>query len=291
MMPEGFGTVAEKLRRSTVQVIHAGQRNGATGSGVIWTADGLIITNAHVARDHRAKVELWDGRRFDAEVAATDLRRDLASLRIHAGAVPDATAGDSSVLRAGELVVAIGNPLGFIGALTTGVVHGLGPIRGLGRQSWVQASIRLAPGNSGGPLANATGEVIGINTMVVSGGVGLAVPSNTVAEFLKRGATPSLGVVVRPVAPPAASDNGRALGLLLLEVSPHGAAAAASLMIGDLLTGANGRPFCAVDDLSDALEAARSGLLSLQFTRGGRPAQREVTVRLIVQNASARSAA
>jgi len=93
----------------------------------------------------------------------------------------------------------VGNPLGFIGALTTGVVHALGPLRGVGRQAWVQAAVRLAPGNSGGPLANARGQVIGVNTMIAGGGLALAVPSNAVAEFLRRGATrPALGITVRP---------------------------------------------------------------------------------------------
>ena len=193
-------------------------------------------------------------------------------------------AGDSSSLRAGELVIAVGNPLGFIGALTTGVVHGLGPIRGLSTQGWVQASIRLAPGNSGGPLADARGRVIGINTMVVSGGLGLAIPSNVVADFLRRGAAPSLGIVVRPV------HNGGALGLLVLEISPDSAAAAASLMLGDVLTGVNGRIFQSLSDLSETLESA-SDTVTLQFMRGDRRVPREVHVRLPAQAAFARSAA
>jgi serine protease Do len=262
------------LRRSTVQV-HARERG--SGSGVIWNSDGVIVTNAHVAREQRARVELWDGRGFDADVTARDPRRDLASLRIPTNALPGATSGDSSALRAGELVLAVGNPFGFIGALTTGVVHGLGPLRGLGRQNWVQAAIRLAPGNSGGPLADATGRVIGINTMIVQGGLALAIPSNTVADFLKRGASgPSLGIVVQPVP----IEDGRSVGLLLLEVSPTGPAAGASLLIGDVLTGANGRSFHSVDDLSEALDSAGWNALSVQFRRGDRRVQREVTVKL-----------
>ena len=189
MPTQGFGEAAEKLRRSTVQVTQDTRRERGSGSGVIWTDDGVIVTNAHVARDDRSRVTLWDGRAFDAAVIARDPRRDLASLRIAASDLERANAGDSGALRAGELVLAVGNPLGFIGALTTGVVHGFGPMRGLGRQNWVQASIRLAPGNSGGPLADAHGRVVGINTMVITGGLALAVPSNTVADFLKRGAS------------------------------------------------------------------------------------------------------
>jgi serine protease Do len=145
-----FGEVAELLRRSTVQIT-VGRGSRGSGSGVIWNPEGLIVTNAHVAQGDRAHVELWDGRGFEAEVTARDACRDLAALRIHAQQLPAASPGDSTALRAGELVVAVGNPLGFIGALTTGVVHAVGPVRGLGRQTWVQAAVRLAPGNSGGP--------------------------------------------------------------------------------------------------------------------------------------------
>src|SRR5947209_14851424 len=289
MSSPGFGEIAEQLRRSTVQVIQSGSGERGRGSDVIWDSDGLIITNAHVAREDRADIELWDGRRLDATVIAKDVRRDIASLRVAAAGLPGAMAGDSGTLRAGELVMAIGNPLGFIGALTTGVVHGFGPLRGLGRQNWVQAAIRLAPGNSGGPLADAKGRVVGINTMVVSGGVvsgglGLAVPSNAIEDFLKRGATSrSLGVVVRPVP----LERGRAVGLLVLEVSPHGPAASASLMIGDLLTGVNGKPFKSVDDLADALDSTASPAISLRFRRGDRRVQREVTARLASESAAA----
>jgi len=278
MATQGFGDVAERLRRSTVQVTLGGRaRERGSGSGVIWTSDGLIITNAHVARGgQRARVELWDGRAFDAQVGAPDTRRDLATLRIPTRGLPAATAGDSSTLRPGELVLAVGNPLGFIGAWTTGVVHAHGPLRGLGRQVWVQAAVRLAPGNSGGPLADAQGRVIGINTMVVSGGLALAIPSNAVADFLKRGARPSLGVTVRPIAQ----------GLLVLEVAPDGPAAAASLLLGDVLTGVNGQALRSVDDLSDALDSVSSGILSLQFQRGGRDTHREVVVRLVAQAAA-----
>lgn len=282
MANRDFGEVAERLRRSTVQV-HSGRSQRGSGSGVIWSEDGLVVTNAHVARGDRAQVELWDGREYRAEVTARDARRDVAALRIDAAGLPAATAGDSSALRPGEMVVAVGNPLGFVGALTTGVVHALGPFRGLGRLPWVQAAVRLAPGNSGGPLADARGRVIGLNTMVAAGGLALAVPSNAVAEFLRRGGSrASLGVTVRPVL----LEDRRSVALLVLEVAPQGAAAAASILIGDLLLGANGRRFQSVDDLADALDAA-PGTLSLQFLRGDRRKEREVTVRVGVRSAEA----
>ncbi|HLJ47146.1 MAG TPA: trypsin-like peptidase domain-containing protein, partial [Bryobacteraceae bacterium] len=154
MEPRGFGDVAEQLRRSTVRVLGGQGGEQGSGSGIIWTSDGTVITNAHVARDRTMQVELWDGRSFPAEVASRDDRRDLAKLKLKTFGLPAVQTRDSASLRPGELVVAVGNPLGFIGALTTGVVHALGPVQGLGRKSWVQAAIRLAPGNSGGPLAD-----------------------------------------------------------------------------------------------------------------------------------------
>jgi serine protease Do len=283
MAARDFGEVAEQLRRSTVQVSVYRSRPGS-GSGVIWTADGVIITNAHVASAVRARVELWDGREFDAELTARDARRDLAALRISARDLPAAIAGDSSALRPGELVLAVGNPLGFIGALTTGVVHALGPMRGIGRQPWVQAAVRLAPGNSGGPLSNARGQVIGVNTMIAGGGLALAVPSNAVADFLRRGANrPTLGITVRPVP----LDDRGSTALVVLEVEPHGSGAAASILLGDLLLGANGKRFRSVDDLADAIDTAAGGVLTLQFARGDQRRTREVVVRFEAGSAEA----
>src|SRR5207253_4922806 len=142
--------------------------------------------NAHVLHGPHVRVHLWDGREFDALVAGRDPRRDLATLRSSADSLPAASPADSSQLRPGELAIAIGNPMGFVGALTTGLIHAIGPLRGLGSQTWVQASVRLAPGNSGGPLADARGYVIGINTMV-AGRLALAIPSNAVRDFFAAG--------------------------------------------------------------------------------------------------------
>jgi serine protease Do len=271
-MARAFGEIAERLRRSTVEVRLRGAHAG--GSGVIATADGQIVTNAHVARDARASVRLWDGRELPATLLARDARRDLATLKVEAGGLPAATFGDSDALRVGELVMAIGNPMGFIGALTTGVVHALGSLAGFGRQSWVLADVRLAPGNSGGPLADAYGRVIGINTMIVNG-LGAAVPGNTVTAFLRRGASGfSLGVTVQPVR-----LEDQRFGLLVLKIEPGSAAAAAPLWIGDVLTGVAGRPFRAVDDLHEALDGT-GGVIHLQFLRGDRAATREVAIRL-----------
>jgi serine protease Do len=255
----GFGEISERLRRSTVKVF-TGRRQGL-GSGVIWNADGLIVTNAHVTRHSDAQVELWDGRQLPARIATRDPRRDLAALRVAAPGLEPATQGDSSALRPGELVIAIGNPLGFAGALSTGVVHSIGAIPGLGRGSWIRADVRLAPGNSGGPLANAQGNVIGINTAVVNG-LGIAVPANYAAEFVRRGPRPALGATVRSVS----------AGLMILELESGGAAEAASLRPGDVL-------LISADDLTDALDSG-CGLLRLQFVRGDPRKVREVAVQL-----------
>jgi serine protease Do len=252
----GFGEIAERLRRSTVQVSLSergparGRRERGGGSGIVWSADGLILTNAHVARTAEAEVELWDGRRFGAQVVARDPRRDLATLRM-TSAPPNleaVTAGNSAALRAGELVIAIGNPLGFAGALSTGVIHSV-------TDRWIRADVQLAPGNSGGPLANAQGEVIGINT-AISDGLGLAL------EFLKRGALPALGVSLQPVP----------LGLLVLEVDPDGRAAQASLRAGDTL-------LTRYDALMEALDSGRP-TLKLHFLRSDPHKVREAVVRL-----------
>jgi serine protease Do len=270
-----FGEVAERLRRSTVQVF-SGERNRGGGSGVIWDDGGLIVTNAHVARSTNPQVEIWDGRSFHARLVSHDEQRDLAALRIPPGGLTAAVAGDSSALRAGELALAIGSPLGFAGALSTGVIHSVGPLPGMGRQSWVRASIRLAPGNSGGPLANAHGHVIGINTAIVHG-LGIAVPSGEVGAFLRRGARPRLGVVLRPVA-----YDGTRWGMLILEIESGGAADIASLRVGDILVGVNGGPIDAMDSLSDALDNG-SAVLRLQFLRGDRSRVREAVVQLQVR--------
>ena len=271
----GFGEIAERLRRSTV-LIHAGGRG--SGSGVIWSSDGVIVTNAHVVRGSNTRVQLWDGREFDARVAARDPRHDLATLRISANALPAASSADSSQLRPGELAIAIGNPMGFVGALTTGVIHAIGPLRGLGSQIWVQASVRLAPGNSGGPLADARGRVIGINTMV-AGRLALAIPSNAVLDFLAGGPRSAwLGVTLHPVGLPRA--KGHTFGLVLLEVEQGSPAARASLMAGDILLGTEEKPFRSIDDLVKAMDGQGPRLLRFEFLRGDYSQVRRVTVRL-----------
>jgi serine protease Do len=273
----GFGEIAEQLRRSTV-LIHSGGRG--SGSGVIWSNDGTLVTNAHVVRSSRPSVQLWDGREFQATIHSRDSLRDLAQLRIKATNLPAATAADSSQLRPGELAIAIGNPMGFVGALATGVIHGVGPLRGLGSHSWVQAEVRLAPGNSGGPLADASGRVVGINAMV-AGRLALAIPSNAVRDFLS--ATPNdgrLGVTLHPAFIPSPASRGKAFGLVVLEIEPESPAALASLLPGDILLGTEEKRFASLEDLARALEGSGPRALRLEFLRGDYQRIRRVTVQL-----------
>jgi serine protease Do len=273
----GFGEIAEQLRRSTV-LVHAGGRGN--GSGVIWSTDGVIITNAHVARASRLSIQLWDGRELGGSVILRDPRRDLAQLRVEASNLPAASIADSSQVRPGELAIAIGNPLGFVGALTTGVIHTVAPIRGLGSQPWVQANVRLAPGNSGGPLADARGRIIGINSMVARG-LALAIPSNTVTQFLSADALDGwLGVTVHPARIPRSGSRAPVFGLVLLEVEPGSPAAQASLLPGDILLGTDEKPFSSPDDLGSVLQGSNLRLLRLEFLRGDYAHIRRVTVQL-----------
>jgi serine protease Do len=272
---EGFGDIAEKLRRSTVHV-RAGLRG--QGSGIIVSPSGTIVTNAHVATLGRIDVQLWDGTRSQADLLLNDVGRDIAILQVSRSGLPAAVLADSDRLRVGELVIAVGNPFGFIGALTTGVIHAIGPVPNLGPFKWIQADVQLAPGNSGGPLANVRGEVVGINTMV-AGGVGLAIPSNSLARLLNRRLSPHpLGVVVRPVQ---ITVRGRVrLGLAILEVCKNGAATRASLMPGDVLIGVEGSNVETMEDFERALDGAGERTIRLQFLRGNPRNIRTVAVRL-----------
>jgi len=169
--------LAERLRRITAEVADSG---ASLGSGVLWPP-GCVVTNAHVVRGSRAAVRLVDGRRLEGQVIARDTDADLALLRVLGTGIPAASIGDSAPV--GSLVAAVGHPLGVRGALSVGVVHAVGPIRPDGR-SWIQADVRLARGNSGGPLADASGQVIGLNAMVV-GPLALAIPMREVARFVR----------------------------------------------------------------------------------------------------------
>ncbi len=281
MKLEGFGEIAEQLRRSTVRVGNGGR---CQGSGFIVKSDGVIVTNSHVAGHGPLSVQLWDGSSFPATLHARSNRRDLAVLRIPTANLTPATLANSDELRVGELVIAVGNPFGFLGAVTTGIVHAIGRVPRLGPTRWIQADVQLAPGNSGGPLADARGNVVGVNTMIMAG-LGLAAPSNAVARLLAGDLEQaSLGVVVQPVSVRASSAPR--LGLAILEVIEGSAAEFASLRAGDILLGIEGEPLRSLDDLEQALEGSGERLLRLQFVRGDPNRVRNVAVRLGVPQAA-----
>jgi serine protease Do len=180
MMPNtllDFAGLAEQLRRVTVELTDDGV---SRGSGVLWPR-GFIVTNAHVTRRSRMTVGSFDGQRFDACVVARNHDADLAVLRVVDAELPTATIAETPA-RIGSLVVAVGHPFGMRGALTAGIIHAIGPIRRDGA-AWIHADVHLAPGNSGGPLADVSGAVVGINAMV-GGGLALAVPMSRVREFV-----------------------------------------------------------------------------------------------------------
>src|SRR5690348_2964778 len=159
-LDDDLAAIAARLRRSTVQVVPGNGR----GSGLIAHADGTIVTNAHVAHGRRAKVIFDDGRELDGEVVAKARERDLAAIQVDARDLPVAEFRDVRTLRTGEIVLAVGNPLDLVGALTSGIIHS---VDRAGRR--VIADLTLLPGNSGGPLADAYGRVVGVNSMVVNG--------------------------------------------------------------------------------------------------------------------------
>lgn len=175
-------SIVERLRWSTVEVRDA--RLGG-GCGVVWSCEGVIVTNAHVLRSGRPTVVLPGGGKLEADVAAMDAERDLAVLVVAARALAPVAIRDTATIRPGELVLAIGSPWGLSGSAALGVIHGLGPCERARGGPWLQTAIRLAPGNSGGPLADADGRLVGINAMV-AGEMALAIPSSVVERFVSK---------------------------------------------------------------------------------------------------------
>lgn len=181
-----MGRVVEQARRSLVRISNGREGQGA---GTIWSADGRVITNAHVVRRSSPKVTLPDGRTLPTEVLARDDERDLALLSVDADGLPAIEPGDSQSLRPGEWVFALGHPWGVAGAATAGIVIGTGaemPEMPASGREWIMVSLRLRPGNSGGPLVDARGRLIGVNTMMTGPEVGGAIPVHVVKEFVRR---------------------------------------------------------------------------------------------------------
>jgi serine protease Do len=176
-LPPHLAQIADRLRQVTVE-ISSGHGGGA---GVLWARD-VVVTNAHVVRSADVRIRLADDRDVDGHVVTIDRRADLAVIRIPRAGLSPAVVADSEAVRVGGVVVALGHPLGLRRTLTAGVVHAIAPARPGGRR-WIQADLRLAPGNSGGPLADSAGRVVGLNTMM-AGRLALAIPINEVADFV-----------------------------------------------------------------------------------------------------------
>ncbi|MEO6529238.1 MAG: trypsin-like peptidase domain-containing protein [Gemmatimonadaceae bacterium] len=280
---DAFDAIGRALRGVTVSVQSGPARRvgargrdgggGGQGAGIIWSADGTIVTNAHVAVRESATITLSDGRATVARVVARDQRRDLAVLHIDTaafgGPLPRAAAvGEPAALRPGGLVLALGHPLGVEHALSMGVVHAAPNPR---RSPYIVADIRLAPGNSGGPLADASGRVVGVNSMVV-GGLGVAISVDVVRAMLAGSAPrPVLGVQLRPVRVRIPSEAKESVAWLVLALDPRGAAARAGIAAGDVLLGHAGRPFSTRADLAELLRHAGPGAaVRLDVGRGGR---------------------
>lgn len=264
-------SAAALASRLALSVVEVRVRERGMGSGIIWGPDGLIVTNAHVVRGSEIDVELADGAVLPAQLTARDEAHDLASLQVAAANLPAAPIGDSDALRVGQLVLAMGNPHGLARALSMGIVHA---VAGEDGARWIRADIRLAPGNSGGPLVDAHGRVVGVNSMVV-GGLALAVPSAVVRRFLAGETRPAyLGVQTQLVAVPG-SEAGR--GLLVLEVLKGSPAARGGLLPGDVLLNAGRTVLREPDDLLRALGELSPGTpLPLTLLRAG--AERDMTV-------------
>lgn len=275
------------LRRTRMGSIPAG-----AGSGVALTPDGFLLTSAHVVsgrdgRSRNGRAAFVDGRELGFTVVGADRLSDLAVLRVDEGNLIPATLGQAEALRVGQLVVAIGNPHGFAGSVTAGVVSALGrslPARS-GRavryiDNVIQTDAALNPGNSGGALVDSRARVVGINTAVAGVGLGLAVPINAATrqiigalmrEGLVRRAYIGIAGGPRPLPPHARARLGRKSGLEVVEVAPGSPAQRAGLRGEDLLVEMGGRAVERADDVQELMnEAAIGRPLPIRFLRGER---------------------
>jgi len=286
--------VAEQLAPSVAnlrvtRVTRRGRMPAGAGSGVVLTPDGFVLTSAHVVagRGRQGRAAFVDGREFTFEIVGRDELSDLAVVRTEARDLVPAVLGDAERLRVGQLVVAIGNPHGFAGSVTAGVISALGrslPARA-GRtvriiDNVIQTDAALNPGNSGGALVNGRGEVVGVNTAVAGIGLGLAVPIDSatraiVATLMTDGRVRRayLGIAggPRPLPPRARAEHGRTAAVEVVEVVPDSPADRAGLRAEDLILSLAGEP---VTDVVDVQRLMGSDLIGTRLEavvlRGGR---------------------
>jgi S1-C subfamily serine protease len=272
-------TVAPSVVRIATRQARGGREGGGSGSGFILSPDGLVLTNSHVVRGATSlEVILNDGRRPDAMVVGDDPESDLAVLRIYAPNLSTVTFADSARVRVGQLAIAIGNPYGFEATVTAGVVSALG--RSLRSQSGrlmddiIQTDAALNPGNSGGPLVNSQGEVIGVNTAVIlpAQGICFAIAGNT-AQFVtgwlvKEGRVRRSYVgIVGQTSPIHARVRrhyrlSQSRGVLVAGVEPGSPARLADVREGDLIIAFKGQPVAGIDELVRRLVRAEIGVTS-----------------------------
>lgn len=293
-------TVAERLSPSVANLrvsrrVRGGRILDGGGSGVVITPDGFTLTSAHVVArtEGQGRASFVDGRELEFEVVGSDPLSDLAVLRVDARDLVPAELGDAERLRVGQLVVAIGNPHGFTGSVTAGVVSALG--RSLPTRSGanvrvvdnvIQTDAALNPGNSGGALADGRGRVVGINTAVAGVGLGLAVPINVatrrivgalMAEGRFRRAYLGIAGGPRPLPPRLARELGRKSGVEIAQVVEGGPADLAGMRAEDLIVELEGTPIEGMDDLQRVVVSEVIGrAVRAKVVRGGRERELEL---------------
>jgi serine protease Do len=275
-----------------------GRRHEGSGSGVVITPDGFMLTSAHVVAGASTPVRAAfpDGIDVEAAVVGADPLSDLAVLRADAAGLPVAELGDAGRLQVGQLVVAIGNPLGFGGSVTAGVVSALGralPVRAGAHarlvENVIQTDAALNPGNSGGALVDSRGRVVGVNTAVAGFGLGLAVPIDAttrgiIAALMRDGRVRRAYIGIaggsRPLPPRLAGELGRTNALEVVEVVGDGPAAEAGLRPEDLIVALDAVPIEGADDLQRLMTAAAIDVpANLTVVRAGRRLEIEVRPR------------
>ena len=255
---------------------------GGSGSAVVFSTDGYLVTCAHVVADAAGgTASLPDGREWSFEVVGRDALSDLAVVRIPATSLPAVALGDAEQLRVGQLVVAVGSPLGFTASVTAGIVSGLGRSLPAGRrvvENVIQTDAALNPGNSGGALVDGRGRLVGINTALAGIGLGLAVPVNlttrgVIASLIRDGRVRRafLGVIGggRPLAPRHAVATGRPSGVGVIEVTAASPADLAGVRPTDTILAVDGTEVRSASDLQRLMDAAAIGrTMALEVLRG-----------------------